>query len=253
MITGLAKAGQYVGQSNWLSLAQTALDFVRTEMFVNNLLYRIWKDGERGQTIGFLEDYANVAEAALTLYQANGEGRNLTFAIELTHQIVQRFYDNTESRMYDTSDLHEQLIVRPSERTDNATPSGTATAIDLLLRISMLTNEPYYSMIAEQLLATYAVLIERWPHGFGKVLQAMERSVTPSMEIVIVGDGKLTKLVHAHAPLNALIVYADQNPDLFLCQNKTQRDQQQTVYVCRNYQCKQPVTTEQDLVAILAK
>jgi len=108
-------------------------------------------------------------------------------------------------------------------------------------------------MIAEQLLATYAVLIERWPHGFGKVLQAMERSITQSMEIVIVGDGKLTKLVHAHAPLNALIVYADQNPDLFLCQKKTQLDQQQTVYVCRNYQCKQPVTTEQDLVAILAK
>ena len=253
MITGLAKAGQYVGQSNWLILAQTALDFVRTEMFVNNLLYRIWKDSERGQTIGFLEDYANVAEAALTLYQANGESRNLKFAIELVHQIVQRFYDNTESRMYDTSDLHEQLIVRPSERTDNATPSGTATAIDLLLRISMITNEPYYGMIAEQLLSSYALLIERWPHGFGKVLQAMERSITPSMEIVIVGHGKLTKLVHAHAPLHALIVYADHNPDLLLCQNKVQKDNLQTVYVCRNYQCKQPLTTEHELLSVLAE
>jgi uncharacterized protein YyaL (SSP411 family) len=247
MITGLAKAGQYVGQSPWLTLAQTALDFVRTEMVANNLLYRIWKDGERGQTIGFLEDYANVAEAALTLYQANGEPRNLTFAIELVHQIVQRFYDQTEGRMYDTSDLHEQLIVRPAERTDNATPSGTATAIDLFLRISMITDEPYYGMIAEQLLATYTALIDRWPHGFGKVLQAMERSVTPSMEIVIAGRGRLTTLVHAHAPLHALVVYAEQNPDMLLCQNKVQLNNQETVYVCRNYQCERPVTTEADL------
>lgn len=251
MITGLAKAGLYVGQPSWIAHAQTALDFVRNELFVNHLLYRIWKDGERGQTIGFLEDYANVAEAALTLYHANGEVRNLTFAIELVHQIVQRFYDVAESRMYDTSDLHEQLIVRPAERTDNATPSGTATAIDLLIRISTITNEPYYGLIAEQLIATYAVLIERWPHGFGKVLQAMERTITPSMEIVIVGTGTLTKLVHAHAPLNALIVYADNQLDLMLCQNKGQIDNRQTVYVCRNYQCHQPVTTEQDLLAIL--
>ncbi|MFZ9858720.1 MAG: thioredoxin domain-containing protein [Roseiflexaceae bacterium] len=251
MITGLTKAGLYVGQSMWLTYAQTALDFVQNEMFANNLLYRIWKDGDRGQTIGFLEDYANVAEAALTLYHANGEVRNLNFAIELVRQIVLRFYDTTESRLYDTSDLHEQLIVRPSERTDNATPSGTATAIDLLLRIGTIINEPYYSLIAEQLIATYAVLIERWPHGFGKVLQAMERVVTPSMEIVVAGKGGLTTLVHAYAPLHALVVYAEQNPELPLCQNKTQRNDQQTVYVCHNYQCKQPVTTESELRLVL--
>ncbi len=251
MITGLAKAGQYVGQSAWVLLAQTALDFVRTEMMANNLLYRIWKDGERGHTIGFLEDYANVAEAALTLYQANGEARNLTYAIELVHQIMQRFYDGAEQRMYDTSDLHEQLIVRPAERTDNATPSGTATAIDLLVRISMITNEPYYSMIAEQLLATYTALIDRWPHGFGKVLQAMERAASPSMEIVIAGSGRLTQFVHAHAPLQALIVYAEQNPELSLCQNKERIDQQETVYVCQNYHCERPVTNETDLRAVL--
>jgi uncharacterized protein YyaL (SSP411 family) len=249
MVTGMAKAGLYIGQSAWLDDAQITLDFIRTEMYANNLLYRIWKDGERGQTIGFLEDYANVAEAALTLYHANGETRNLRFAIELVHQIVQRFYDKSDERMYDTSDLHEQLIVRPSERTDNATPSGTATAIDLLLRMSMIIDEPYYGLIAEQLLASYAVLIDRWPHGFGKVLQAMERSIVPSMEIVIAGQGNLRKLVHAHAPLHALIVYADQIPDLTLCQNKIQIDNQETVYICHNFQCNQPITAESDLIA----
>jgi len=252
MITGLAKSGQYVGQSAWVDLAQTALDFVRTEMMANNLLYRIWKDGERGQTIGFLEDYANVAEAALTLYQANGEVRNLNFAVELVHQIVQRFYDASSGRMYDTSDLHEQLIVRPAERTDNATPSGTATAIDLLLRMSVVIDEPYYGMLAEQLIAPYTALIDRWPHGFGKILQAMERMIMPSMEVVIAGHGKLTALVHAYAPLRAVVVYAEQHPKLTLCQNKVKMNGQETVYVCHNYQCHQPATTEADLRAVFA-
>lgn len=251
MITGLAKAGQYLGQTAWLNYAQQALDFIREEMVANHLLYRIWKDGERGQTLGFLEDYANVAEAALTLYAANGAARNLTFAIDLVHQIVQRFYVKEEMRMYDTSDLHEQLIVRPADRTDNATPSGTATAINLLLQMSMIADEPYYGMIAEQLLAPYTTLIDRWPHGFGKVLQAMERSATPSMEIVIVGSGKLTQRVHALAPFNAVVVYAETHPELTLCQNKGLIDNQQTVYVCQNYQCRQPVTTESTLLAQL--
>lgn len=253
MIIGLTKAGQYVGQSTWITTAQTALDFVRTEMMANNLLYRIWKDGERGQTIGFLEDYANVAEAALTLYHANSEPRNLQLAIDLAQQIIQRFYDQTEQRMFDTSDLHEQLIVRPAERTDNATPSGTATAIDVLLRLGIIINEPYFGLIAEQLLTTYSALVDRWPHGFGKVLQAMERYVTPSVEIVIAGNGQLRKMVYAHAPLHALIVYADKNPELTLCQNKVAIDNHETVYICQNYHCERPITTEADVRALLTR
>lgn len=252
MIAGLATAGRYIGQIAWIDAAQRALDFVHTNMTHHELLYRIWKDGERGQTIGFLDDYANVADAALKLYTANGEPRNLEFAMNLARQIVARFYVESEQRMYDTSDLHEQLIVRPAERTDNATPSGTATAIDVLQRLSIINDEPYFAMIAEQLLASYTLLVERWPNGFGRILQAMEQSVTPSMEIVIAGSGSLTQYVHAHAPFNAIIVYAESNPDVTLCKNKTTIHGNQTVYVCRNYVCEAPATHHADILQRLS-
>lgn len=247
MITGLATAGRLLGQPGWVDLAQKALDFIQHAMIDNHLLYRIWKDGERGATIGFLDDYANVAEAALAVYQANGDPRNLTLAAHLVHQILQRFYDTTGERMYDTSDLHEALIVRPAERTDNATPSGTATAIDLLFKMSVIADEPYYGMIAERLITAYTPLIERWPHGFGQLLQAAERAIAPSTEIVIAGRGALTTLTHAYAPLLALICYSDDDSTFSLCQNKHLLNDQQTVYVCRNATCDLPITNESAL------
>ncbi|MBM4413228.1 MAG: thioredoxin domain-containing protein [Chloroflexi bacterium] len=253
MIAGLATAGRYIGQIAWLDAAQKALDFVRTQMSHHDLLYRIWKDGDRGQTIGFLDDYANVADAALQLYTANGEPRNLEFATNLARQIVTRFYVESEQRLYDTSDLHEQLIVRPAERTDNATPSGTATAIDVLQRLSVIHDEPYFALIAEQLLARYAQLVERWPNGFGRILAAMERSVTPSTEIVIVGNGTLAATVHASAVFTDVIVYAASNPELTLCQNKQAIQGKQTVYVCRNYTCESPATNHTELLQRLRR
>jgi uncharacterized protein YyaL (SSP411 family) len=128
------------------------------------------------------------ANAALTLYTSSANPQQLTFAKQVAHTILQRFYDDQTHIVYDTSDTHEQLIVRPNDRTDNAVPSGNALTIELLLQLDAIYSEPYFGLVAERLLNLSAPLTTRWPQGFGLTLSGLESFLHPVVQIVVADD-----------------------------------------------------------------
>ena len=77
-----------------------------------------------GANAGVLEDYADVAEGFLALASVTGEGVWLEFAGFLLDHVLTRFADAEAGALYDTAADAEQLIRRPQDPTDNATPSG---------------------------------------------------------------------------------------------------------------------------------
>ena len=103
-------------------------------------LGRSWKDG-RATGQGVLEDYANLAEGLLALYEATFDERWFTTARSLADAILDRFVD-PEGGFFDTASDHERLVTRPKDLQDNATPSGGAVASLVLLRLAALTA-PY--------------------------------------------------------------------------------------------------------------
>ena len=52
-----------------------------------------------------------------------------------------RFWDDKVETFFDTASDHEQLIGRPRELTDNATPSGMSLMAEALLRLAAFTGE----------------------------------------------------------------------------------------------------------------
>jgi uncharacterized protein YyaL (SSP411 family) len=211
-------------------------------------LVRIWKDGVCGSTPAFLDDYAALANAALELYTTSANTTHILFAQQTAQTILQRFYDPQTQIVYDTSDTHEQLIVRPNDRTDNAVPSGNALTIELLLRLDAITSEPYFSLVAAQLLGHSVTLLSRWPQGFGKTLCGLEWFQNPVVHVVVAGTpGKLLARTMAVMPLDAVVVYTAGNEHLLLCQNKTAINGGETLYICVDNHCELPIADEHTL------
>ena len=97
---------------------------------------------------GYIEDYANVADGLIVLYQVSGEVKYLVEAKRLAELMITEFWDADNGGFFFTSNDHEELIVRNKDFYDNATPSGNSVAADVLLRLAKLLGDEKYERFA---------------------------------------------------------------------------------------------------------
>ena len=133
---------------------------------------RTWKDG-RAKLNAYIEDYANLADGLIELYQASGITHYLNEAKRLADLMITEFWDEENGGFYFTSADHEELIVRNKDFYDNATPSGNSAAADVLLRLAKFFGEEKYERFAATVLRLIAPQIKRHPQGFGRALRRL--------------------------------------------------------------------------------
>ena len=149
-------------------------------------LGRSWKDG-RAVGSGVLEDYADLADGLLALYEATFDERWFETARALMDRVLARFADPAGG-FFDTADDHERLVTRPKDVQDNAVPSGNAMAARVLLRLAAWTGDGAYRSAAERAMRTVVPFVGRYPTGFAQWLGAMDLALAPALEIAIVGE-----------------------------------------------------------------
>jgi uncharacterized protein len=211
-------------------------------------LGRSWKDG-RSSGEGVLEDYADLADGLLALYETTFDERWFTIARELADAILDHFAD-AAGGFFDTADDHEALVTRPKDPQDNATPAGGSMASLVLLRLAALTGQSRYRAAAERALATVTPYVVRYPSGFANWLSAAQLVVTGIVELAIVGDpdDPATQALLGEARSAArqdLVVAVSADPPasaIPLLEGRTAIDGRPTAYVCRQFACRLPVT-----------
>src|SRR5438128_5725158 len=182
----LADAGAALRRADYVAAPMANADFILTEMRDGDgRLVRTWKDGQ-AKLKAYLEDYAMVAAALVSLYEATFQRRWLDEARRLADDILRLFWDDAIEGFYDTGSDHERLIVRPRNLSDNAVPSGSSVAIETLLRLKVLTGEARYETKAPAGLRAMADLMSRHPTGFGRFLCAHDFNLGPVVEIAVV-------------------------------------------------------------------
>ena len=112
------------------------LDSMRDE---NGRILRTWRNGQ-AKLLGYLEDYACLADGLLALHEATLESRWLREANVVAEGIVELFWDDAVGGFYDTGSDHESLVIRPRDVFDNAQPCGGSVATDVLLRLAIITG-----------------------------------------------------------------------------------------------------------------
>jgi len=220
-------------------------------------LRRSWKDG-RASSGGVLEDYANLADGLVSLYEATFDERWFSDAVALMDVVVDRFADPAGG-FFDTPDDGERLVVRPKDLGDNATPSGNAMATTVLLRLAALSGEGRYRAAAERALATAAPYLERYPTGFAQWLCALELAHAGISEVAIVGaadDPGTARLLdvasRGYSPFRVLASTGDPAASVVpLLRDRFALNGRATAFVCRDFACRQPVHEPEALEALL--
>jgi uncharacterized protein len=259
MLRAFAEAGAALERADYVEVATRNAEFVLRALWQDGRLLRTWKDG-RVKLNGYLEDHANYADALIALYETTFEPRWLDAARMIADVILEKFSDRELGGFYDTADDHEQLVTRPKEIFDNATPSGTSVAADLLQRLALLTDDRRYAEAAERVVTALGAVVAQHPTSFGRLACALDFAVGRPREIAIIGSASamatraLKRAVFGRFIPNRVVAGAEapgQGAAIPLLQDRPLRDGQPTAYVCEGYVCQTPVTDPEALAAQL--
>jgi uncharacterized protein len=250
MMASLAEAARSLGSQRYRDAAVRSADFVLDSMrTAEGRLLRSWRQGE-ARLNGYLEDYVYVAEGLLSVYEATFEARYYAAARELLDLTLEHFAD-PNGGFFDTSDDHEQLVTRPKDIQDSATPSGNAMAVTALLRLAALSGQARYAEAAEAALRAIQPVLGQHPTGFGQWLVALCFAVSERREIALVGDPEQDPVARAmleviNGTYRPFTVMALKRPSevsaVPLLEGREQQDSRATAYVCQNFVCRLPVT-----------
>ena len=260
-LRAFAESGAMLGRHDWIEIANGNAEFLtRTMTLPNGRLMRTFKpsndstSGTLSPILGFLEDYGYLADALLTLYQADFETRWLREAHRLCQEAMRLFWDEEESAFYDTGIDQERLVVRPRDIFDNAQPSGCAAITFALLRCAEFTGDHELARYATQSLRSAVPLMQHAPSAVTWWLRAAQFYATPVIQVAIVGERDnprtrelLAEVRSGFRPHCILALHDPKDPlrdasDLPLFEGRTMIGSKPTAYVCRDYVCDLPVT-----------
>ncbi len=258
MIHALTQASDAFSRADWQAAAVKAFWFVADTMGKDDTLSHSWRAGKTG-TSGIADDYANMARAALALYEITGHQPYLEKALLWTKTLNEKFWRSDIGGYSLTPSDGEALIVRVRTAMDGATPSVNGTMVHVLVRLNAITGDvdhaERFSVIAQAFgddarrqIVSAATLY----NGFDLILRAQQ--------IVIVGQrneagvnafrdvfrrlSAPNKIITVVAPGEALRA---SHP----AHGKGQVNNRATVYFCAGETCSAPITDPVQLESVL--
>jgi uncharacterized protein YyaL (SSP411 family) len=258
MIAAFANAGAAFGNPAWIAIAARAFDFVVKAMGDGDRLTHSWRDGKRGH-MGFADDYAHMARAALALWEASGDKRYLDRAKHWIHVLDEYFWDNQIGGYFLSAADDAPLLHRVRSVLDQAVPCANAVMIGVLAKLHLATGEPSYRERAGAIVGSFAGELGRSFLAMGTYLNGLE-TMLAGLQIVIVGQKdspKTQELVSAvmgrSLPNRLLMVVAPDEalPETHPAFGKKMENGQPTAYVCQHQNCSAPIANAVTLSQVL--
>jgi uncharacterized protein YyaL (SSP411 family) len=264
MIASFAQGYQVLRDDRYREAAERAADFILTTMVQDGVLLRSYRDG-RSRFPGYLDDYAFMVNALVNLYEATFDVKWLEAADVLGGRMTERFWDERAGGFFFASEEHQHLLVRTKPTYDGAEPSGNSMAAAGLFRLAKLTGKEEYADKAERVLEVNGGRMAASPRAHLKMLCVLDFYLDPPKEIAIAGTPgsepveAFLEAVHGCFIPNKVVALIDPaNRDAAAIQTripllvaKELQNGRAAVYVCRDFTCRQPVTTVEDLVEVL--
>jgi uncharacterized protein len=246
-ITALTRAGVILAKPEYVEAAEAAARLVRDiHLDTTGRLHRTSRDGVRGTAHGVLEDYASYAQACLNLLGVTGDIEWFDTAKALLDRTFEQFV--ADGSYYDTAADAEELVWRPQDPTDNASPSGVSLAAEAFTTLASLTGSVRYESAAEQALKASATIAARAPRFAGRALAAAETIAGGPLEIAIAGHSPdLLRTALTEATWGTAIVHGTPGLAVPLMEGRDLVGGRAAAYVCQKFTCRLPVVLPEDL------
>ncbi len=263
-ISAFAQAYQVTGTKSYLKSARASADFVLDNMADGDLLYHSYREGSLLR-IHLLEDYAYFTAALIDLYQATFDEKYLDRAIGFSRKGIELF---EKDRIFYSSPGEltgegavggaEDLIFRPRDLTDGATPSPAFVMILSLLRLHSITGDEALGETAQITLEAVSGIAAQSPRSVAMLLVAGCFALEEPIEIVITGPDRTDEMERYNREIfsrfipNKVVVGAlgKNESNLPLLEGRP-AGEELTYYFCRNRACRLPVTSKEELLAEL--
>ncbi len=256
MLSALARASQTLEEPRYLQAAMDAARFLRARLYSPkvNRLKRRYRAGSVGID-GHVDDYAQLIQGLLDLYEASFEPGLLTWAVRLQEAQDQLFWDAEKGGYHTVQPTRSKLPIQPREAHDGAEPSPNSIAALNLLRLASITDRDDWQRKAARLFETFGGTLEKQPEAMPYLVAALDFSQGPQKQIVIAGDPgasdteTLLRLVRRRYLPNRILLLADgagSQKQLAawnsVIANMTRLRGKATAYLCEDYVCKLPTS-----------
>ncbi|MBI1391025.1 MAG: DUF255 domain-containing protein [bacterium] len=261
MISAMALAAVVFDEPRYGEAAARAADFIDERLSDESGLLHVCKQ-ERAHTSGFLSDYSFLINGLLDLYESGRDARRLRRARDLADEMIARFSDERGGGFFYTSGQHKHLIARTKDPMDNAVPSGNSMAALGLFRLAEFTGNPQYRAAADRCLNAFAAGMKQFPSAYSQMLSALDFMMDRPREIVLAAESEedlraYQRAIFARFIPSRVVLYAypaarDTLGEISeLLDGKTSMNGKPAAYVCRDFTCQQPVTSVEELEALL--
>ena len=254
MIHSLARVGAALQHHAFIQAAAQAAEFILSQMRgPDERLLHTWRQG-KGKIDGFLDDYANVANGLVTLYESTFDDRWINRAVPIAEMMLQLFHDESRGGFFYTAKNDPTLIARIKDTQDGSIPSGNSMAATVLLRLGQLCSRSDFMDAACATLRNSATLMTQYPLAAGQLLGATDFWLGPTQQIVLaqrdpMDEALATELRRRYLP-RSVIAAPSKSKHLSALLNGKQAECEPALYVCQANTCTSPIMGEQIRPAI---
>ncbi|MGC6432479.1 MAG: thioredoxin domain-containing protein [Jejuia sp.] len=254
MLKGYLDAYRVFGEESYLQRAIKNAQFITSKVLrADGGLNHTYKDGE-SKINGYLEDYATVINAFISLYEITMDETWLSTAYDLSNYVFKRFYDESSRMFFYTSNEDAALVARNIVYYDNVIPASNSILAENLFKLSHYFDNTTFSEAALTMLNNAKPEMLEYPTAYSNWFDLMLNYTNPFYEVAVSGKDakeKIAELNQSYIP-NKLIAGSTAENDTPLLKNRY-NPENTLIYVCVNKACKLPVSAVDKAINLLDK
>ena len=254
MNTACSKAFGATGDQKYRQLAIDNMQFLLANFkspFANEF-HHTWKN-DIAKFPAFLDDYAYLIQALIHLQEITADKNWLLHAKAITEIVLNNFSESGTDLLFYTTVSQTDVIFRKKEVYDGAIPSGNSVMAYNLHHLSILFDKKEWEQKSENMIASLGSAITRYPISFGNWACLLQELIAGTNEIALVGidfSNTHTAVLKEYIPHKVIMASSTDDAEFALLSGKPVTNTT-TIYLCRNYTCKNPVISAKELISLI--
>lgn len=251
MLKGYVDVYKALQHPEYLEIALKNAHFIINKQWSGDgNLWHSYKNGK--STInGYLEDYAQVVDAFIALYEVTFDDQWLNHAKQLSDYCFDHFYDADSGFFTFTSNADAPLIATHFETEDNVIPASNSVMATNLSRLGIYFDNAHYDAVVRKMLLHIIPTVD-YPSAFSNWLQLFLNDSDNSAELVICGKNasEHAKIVHGLFLPHLLVAGSEKTSAIPFLQHRFVENKS-LFYMCRNKTCDQPTDNFEKIIEVL--
>ena len=244
MLKGYIDAYRVFDDPKFLKIALKNAHFIKNKQIrKDGGLNHNYKNGTSNIN-GYLEDYAAVIDAYISLYEITLDQEWLNISKNLAEYCFKHFYNQEVKMFYFTSDEDKNLITRKMEVTDNVIPASNSILANSLFKLGLYFENKKFKNTSKQMLNNVVNDMSAYASGYSNWMILYSNLTTDFYEVAVVGKEakkKIKELNQIYIP-NKIIAGSTVNSQEPLLKNRFSENET-LLYICIEGTCKLPVSS----------